>query len=76
MLAAGVYPAGDRMENHVDADVMAKLRERMKSHNFPAAGLSRLKPWAALLLLVALELKQAGFDAESGNQVFRKSSTK
>jgi uncharacterized protein len=63
---AAVYPPGDRLEKHVDAEVLTRLREYAGQNRVSFESLSRLRPWTIAVMVIAIEFKKAGFEAEHG----------
>jgi uncharacterized protein len=63
---ASVYPPGDSLEKHLDAEVLKLLRDYSQKQGVALEALSRLKPWTVAVMIVALEFKKAGFEAEHG----------
>jgi hypothetical protein len=66
VIEASVYPPGDSIEKHLDAEVVTRLREYFKDSGVPFEALGRLKPWTVAVMVIALEIKKAGFEAEHG----------
>jgi uncharacterized protein YbaP (TraB family) len=66
ILARGVLPAGETLSRVVSPATYARVSQRLEGLGLPIEALSRLKPWALALTLLAVEWQKAGFDANLG----------
>jgi uncharacterized protein YbaP (TraB family) len=69
VIKSSVYPRGDDLEKHLDPVVLTLLREYFVVNGVPFEPLRRLKPWTLTIVVVAMEFKKAGFEAEHGIDV-------
>jgi uncharacterized protein YbaP (TraB family) len=66
ILARGMLPAGQSLDQVVSPATFALVAERVKGLGLPVEPLKRFKPWALSLTLLGLEWQAAGFDAALG----------
>lgn len=62
----GTYPGQKTLEGQLADSTYATLRTRVSDLGVPAASLSRMEPWAAALVVAALEIQRAGYRPQSG----------
>jgi uncharacterized protein YbaP (TraB family) len=67
--AASVYPHGDSLDKHLDPEVLTLLRDYFEKSGVTLESLNRLRPWVVTVMVIALEFKKAGFEAEHGVDV-------
>jgi uncharacterized protein YbaP (TraB family) len=54
------------LSGKLDAAHLAALKAALAADNLPVAGLDRLRPWAASLLMLAAPMVRSGFDPKAG----------
>lgn len=65
-LEAGLYPADDSLERHLDDKTRAAFDEYVKDKPGLARALSRMRPWMAATTLLVAKLNELGYDNEQG----------
>jgi uncharacterized protein YbaP (TraB family) len=66
MLAQGMYPEGQTLQQNISADTYRLLEKKATASGLPLVQLNRLKPWLCAVTLDALELMKMGFDPQYG----------
>lgn len=66
IMSEGVYPPGDSLDKHVDADVLKMLKTYLSNNNYPYNDFLRFKPGMLSINLLQLELLKLGYDMQSG----------
>ncbi len=64
--AAGIYPEGDTLSNHITKKTATALHGYLSHSTMPAATLSRMKPWLASITVMMDEVQRDGFDPKNG----------
>lgn len=70
LAAKMVYPDGQTLKENVSEKTYQTLLERYKKVNMPEIYFSKMKPWAAIMTLSQLEMKQTGLDPEFGIDMY------
>ncbi len=66
MMQRGSFQGAESLRDHVSGETFEELEARMGPLGIPPPLLEGMKPWMAALLLSALIVQEAGFEAESG----------
>lgn len=66
MLARGALPPGETLSRVISPATYERVSQRVAGLGLPMEALSRFKPWAIALTLLAVEWQKAGFDATLG----------
>jgi transposase len=66
LLARGMLPAGQTLDEVVSPATMALVNARVGNLGMPASALQQFKPWFLAMTLMAVEWEKAGFDAALG----------
>lgn len=66
VLASGLYPPGDRLENHVSRKTWLALQKYLKQSGKDPAGFSRMKPWLASVIVTWAAVKPEAIRARYG----------
>jgi len=66
MAMKGSYLDGNRLENHLEADVVIRLSAQLEKYGMSIEHLSQFKPWFAAITLTVLQIKDLGFDEDYG----------
>jgi len=66
LLAAGMYPAGETLSQHVSPETYSALQSKLHSTVGQPTAFDQFKPWLAGVVLVTLELQKLGFDPNQG----------
>jgi len=61
---------GKTLKDELSDSTFALLENEFKKNQIPAMAYMQLKPWAATMLIVQMKLKQAGYDAQSGIDMY------
>jgi uncharacterized protein YbaP (TraB family) len=70
VMRAMLYPAGDSIDAHLSAETREALRGFLEQTGLPKQMFTRLKPWAAAVLITTLELEKAQYSAEDGMDLY------
>lgn len=62
----GLYPGEDALAKHVSQKTLAALNEFCSKAGLPAGAFDKLKPWVAVVTVIAITLKAAGEEPELG----------
>jgi hypothetical protein len=65
-MTRGMYPQGDRVENHISKQTSEQLTAYATSMGRSQTSLSRMKPWLLSLTIPLLELQKRGFAPQIG----------
>ena len=65
----GIYPAGDGLERHVPATLVARAAATGSRHGLAADRLARFKPWMLANLLVVIDTVGAGLNPGMGSEM-------
>ena len=76
MMAVGLYPEGQTLNQHLRADTLNKLKAKMSELGLPMQQFGRFKPWFIALTLAQLELQRLGFNPAYGVDMHFFSRTK
>lgn len=60
----GTYPAGQSLDQHVDAGLMARLGTLLERHGLARGPILRMRPWYAVLTLTMAAYRSGGFSDE------------
>jgi uncharacterized protein YbaP (TraB family) len=66
LLAKGLYGDGRTFENAVSKETATMVAQYFKQTGLPMEVIRPMKPWMIMLMLTALEVQKAGFDASLG----------
>jgi uncharacterized protein len=66
MTERGLLPSGQSLKSMVSDEHYAQLAKLTTALGVPVAGVDRLEPWAAALLITQLAITRAGFDVQLG----------
>ena len=70
IMALGVYPEGDNLEDNVSTQTFDLLKKRADAAGIPIQQLSRLKPWLCALSLSSIEFLKLGFNPAYGIDMY------
>jgi uncharacterized protein len=70
LVRAMTYPAGDSLQAHLSTATQSALQEFLTQSGLPEQMFTRLRPWAAAVLVTTLELQKADYSAENGMDVY------
>lgn len=66
LLTKGMYTDGRTFEKAVSQDTVALVRSRLTGTPFSLELIQSMKPWMVMLMLSAMQVQQAGLDAQYG----------
>ncbi len=66
MMQRGSYQDGRTLRNKLSDGTFRELEDRMEGLGVPMALLENMKPWMASMMLSALIIQEAGYEAEAG----------
>lgn len=66
MLSMMMYNDGSTLKQHLSDSIFKKFKDNFDRLNLPEMFYSRLKPWAAVLTIMTMELKANGYNEDSG----------
>ncbi|MGQ9780506.1 MAG: TraB/GumN family protein [Bacillota bacterium] len=65
-LRYGLYPPGDSLRNHLDADTYETIKKKAGEYGLNMAVVDSFRPWLAATILISLEFEKAGYLAAQG----------
>jgi uncharacterized protein YbaP (TraB family) len=66
----GLYAAGDRIDQHLSAESLRRLRLALDKFGIPFEGIAHMKPWLLANMLIALDLERHGYERSHGVEYF------
>ena len=77
MRQLGSYPEDQSLDASVTADTLKRVKEWAGKHGFPAAAVSRMRPWFLSLTIAAIEYQSLGAAPDRGlDHVFEQRAAK
>ena len=65
-MQTGMYTGDDTLWNHIGKENRTRLEEFCDKYGFPAAGMAKMKPWMATILVATLPMMKNGMEAGLG----------
>jgi len=66
MMKKGMYLNGDRLVDHLSADLRHRLRKKLNQFRIGLLDVAYFKPWFASLVLLQAQVKALGYDPDLG----------
>ena len=70
MMVKAAYPAGDRIDKHVSAEILKAADEELAKSGFGLAMFGQFKPWFVAQTVLLMELQRLGFSPTNGIDVY------
>jgi uncharacterized protein YbaP (TraB family) len=70
LLARGLYPGKETIQDHLSPAIYRRLAEYCQAHHMPLGLFARFKPWLLTMTLTVADLQAQGYDPASGVDIY------